>query len=214
MWSMCWTGWLDPWWSQKMTCVAGNKRTPFTAHMELMAFSPVPLKARTARQQETEVEVWRFVRQKRPLKVMVENVFLFLSFGLESNMTPPTPQFHDPFPALKISLQTQTLLIVYPDCGLLDYLMLQTLRQNSTRREKSWWLRFIRFWFCGRGLHHDLKFEGKSWQLLWAAAETLECVSYRSMPSLRHCYTWTLSVGMILMDYRCKPQIQRCTLTS
>lgn len=114
---------------------------------------------------------------------------------------PPLPSFHDPHAALKIRLQTQTWVTDNPDCGLLNSTILQTLKLNSTREEKTRWLCSAWFCVCGLPVNRDLGFEGKPWQLLAAAAETGECVTYRSVLSLNCCITskW-LRPQKVLMD--------------
>lgn len=72
----------------------------------------------------------------------------------------------------------------YPDCGLPGYLTLKTETKQHKSREhrRAALLTNLSLWSVPE--NHDLEFEGKPRQLLAAAAETGECVSYRSMPSL------------------------------
>lgn len=129
------------------------------------------------------------------------SMFFFTSSVDKREIWFPLPSFHDPHAALKIRLQTQTWVTDNPDCGLLNYTILQTLKLNSTREEKTRWLCSARFCVCGLPVNRDLGFEGKPWQLLAAAAETGECVTYRSVLSLNCCIMskW-LRTQKVLMD--------------
>lgn len=129
------------------------------------------------------------------------SMFFFTSPVDKREIWFPLPSFHDPHAALKIRLQTQTWVTDNPDCGLLNYTILQTLKLNSTREEKTRWLCSTQFCVCGLPVNRDLGFEGKPWQLLAAAAETGECVTYRSVLSLNCCITskW-LRPQKVLMD--------------
>lgn len=95
--------------------------------------APPPVESLTARQQEAKVEVcWGagsagWIDQ---LIEMMEEHFSFLLLWIESN-----PPHLLPHPMVKFRLKTS---IDYPRSGLLGYLILQTLRQNS--KEKAWWL--------------------------------------------------------------------------
>lgn len=197
-----------------------NKPTPAPQH----APWPLPLFLLTStpmsklRRRDSRKPKWRVcllgvgvVVQDRTAPWNDGSMFFFSS-PLDWRVTRfPVPPFCDPYPVLKIRLQTQAWVIDYPDCGLLGYLTLQTLRQNSTTVESTRWPSFLWFCLCALCPNHDLGFESKLdnyWQLLLKR----EIVS-----ATRLCCLWTAELQVNGLDlnghdgYRRKPQTENRT---